>query len=234
MAENILPEEKLFKIIQQEKKSSLKGKGEDPELKKKKDGWYDGFIRKLLAWKEALIAQTGKIAGLVAGKVKLPVKWKIHDIQLFTINSILFIMVIVLVFFTIYYAFASYPNLARIVTATAKAQSYLPSVNKEAEELHPINYYTQAARQRDIFRVVQPGPAAGDTSLTAGEKTLGGELKLQGIAWSDAPKVMIFSEKDNKLYVVKEGQAIGTTGTRVKTILRNKVILNSGDKNFEL
>ena len=230
MAENILPEEKLFKIIQQEKKSSAKGKGGDPEAKKKKNEWLSGLVRKLLPWKEKLNLQVRK----VAGKVKLPLKWKIHDIQLFTVNSILFVMVMVLVFFTVYYAFARYPNIARIVSATAKAQSYLPVVNKEAEELMPLSYYTQAARQRDIFSASSSGPAAGEAIPATGEKVPGSDLKLQGIAWSDVPKVMIFSEKDNKLFVAKEGQFIGTTGARVKTILRNKVILNSGDKIFEL
>ena len=65
-------------------------------------------------------------------------------------------------------------------------------------------------------------------------KKLAESLKLQGIAWSDAPKALIEAGGSGKLFVVKENQAIGTTGMRVKKILRNKVILTNGESDFEL
>ncbi|MFA5143422.1 MAG: hypothetical protein WC522_04555 [Candidatus Omnitrophota bacterium] len=218
MAENILPEEKLFRIIQQEKKTPPRVKGKAPEKKR---------------WAERLAVLVSRAKG-IAGGVKIPLTWRIHDIQLFTINSILFVMVILLIIFTIYYAFARYPNIARMTTAAVRAQGRLPDTGKEGEELRPLSYYTEAARARDIFKPApSEAPRSGDT-VSASEKSFDGELKLQGIAWSDVPKALVFSEKESKLYVVKEGQAIGTTGIRVKSILRNKVMLNSGDKNFEL
>ena len=73
-----------------------------------------------------------------------------------------------------------------------------------------------------------------EVPVQGGEKTLSGGLKVQGIAWSDVPKVMIQCDKDNKLYILKQGQPVGSTGVKVKAIFKNKVILTSGDKDFEL
>ena len=226
MTENISPEEKLFRIIQQEKGAALKDKD-----KKGEGGGRSRLKQAILSLKQRLFAMTKGIAKK-PGPASVR---KIHDIQLFTVNSILSIVLVLLVLFTVYYAATQYPNIAKIANATVKAQRAMPPSNKEVEQLQPLDYYTEGARERDIFNPAPAAPAAsGEALQAAGEKSSSGDLKLQGIAWSDVPKAMIHSEKANKLYILKEGQGIGTTGIKVKSILHNKVILNSGDKDFEI
>ena len=45
---------------------------------------------------------------------------------------------------------------------------------------------------------------------------------------------MLQIEKDGKVYFLKEGQMIGTTGIEVKSIMKNKVMLGYGDEEMEL
>ena len=229
MAENTSPEEKLFKIIQQEKKTSPGDKA--PARVKNGPGLVEKLKQAFFAWKEKLVSG---FRGIIKKKKLIPVL-KIYEIKLFTVNAVLSVLLLLIILFAVYYAISKYPSVAKLVSSTARARSFLPSSRKDVEKLNPLNYYTEDAKRRDIFNSVQTTVTAGvDTNTAPAVKSPGGELKLEGIAWSDVPKALILSDKDNKLYVVKEGQMIGTTSTRVKSILHNKVILNSGDKDFEL
>jgi len=231
MAENASPEEKLFKIIQQEKGASPGG-AEKPAPKKDADGmWIDGLKRAFLSWEEKIIAG---IRGLGI-KAAPPFSGRLPEIDLKTVNIALSIALVFIILFAAYYAAAKYPNISKVISAAVKAQSSLPPINRKVEELQPLTYYTEDARQRDIFNaVLKTVSAVSETIFLDGSKDAAGDLKLQGIAWTETPKVMIHSEKENKLYILKQGQAIGTTGIRVKTIMRNKVVLTAGDKDFEL
>ncbi|MDO8525932.1 MAG: hypothetical protein Q7S07_05555 [Candidatus Omnitrophota bacterium] len=229
MAETISPEEKLFKIIQQEKRASPEGGG----LAQKKGAfeWIEKSGRLILLWKEKWISLTKdlfKKAGIVLpGKLREP--------ELKNVNIALSAALFFLALFVIYYAVTKYPNTAKIVSATAVLQSSLPGAAKDIESLHQASYYTEDAKRRDIFTAARnPVAAAPEAAAKVQDKSSAGDLKLQGISWNDTPKVMIQSQKDNKFYILKEGQQIGMTGVKVKTILRNKVILNSGDADFEL
>ena len=103
------------------------------------------------------------------------------------------------------------------------------------EPFQSLDFYLNEIHKRDIFH-----PALNSAILepkTAGRESLkksAENLKLQGISWGDVPKVMLQGDKDSKFYILKEGQPVGSTGIRVKTILKNKVILTNGDKDVEL
>ena len=225
MVENISPEEKLFKIIQ-------KGKGSDSSATKKSGtDWIGAARRAFIIWKERLISGiTGS-----AGKAKPVFPWKLREIKLRTVNAVLAVLLALFILFGVYYAVAKYPNAARIAGASVKTQRSMVSADRVVEELHPLSFYTEDAKERDIFNAAESAatvtPAQAATTAVKGQS---GDLKLQGIAWTDVPKVLIENTKDNKMYILKQGQAIGATNIKVKTILRNKVILTYRDSDFEL
>lgn len=211
--DNSSPEEKLFKIIQEEKKSPSGGGGAQSKRRNPK-ALSRGLKEAILSWKDGLIS----------------------SIRLKTVNIGLSLLLLLLFCFVMYYGMTKYPTIAKITSAASKAQNGLSAEKKKAEELHPPEYYTAEASLRDIFspgHMKQGSVSAGGAMAALGGPS--GDLKLVGIAWSDTPKALIQSEKEkDQLYVVKEGQLIGTTGVRVRTILHNKVIVSSGDKEFEL
>ena len=227
--ESVSPEERLFKIIQQEKKAPpvqdnpAQGKG-SPE-------WMKGAKEKALIWK----AKLASLAQDYIEKARAGFSGKSKEIKLRTINIALFVLLILLVISAVYYAVAKYPNAAKIINATVKAQGALPAPEAEIEQFKPANYYTGDAARRDIF-IASHGVASSGAEAAAAEETKGssGDFKLQGIAWSDVPKALIQAGRDDRMYVVKEGQAIGVSGVKVKNILKNKVILTDGEKDFEL
>ena len=61
-------------------------------------------------------------------------------------------------------------------------------------------------------------------------KSLVAPLRLVGIAWGDPPTAMI--EQDKQTYFLKVGDPIGAL--TVKEVLRDHVILQSGDQEVEL
>ncbi len=229
MAENVSPEEKLFKIIQQEKKASPGG--EILAQKKGAPGWIEDPARLILLWKE----KATSIVKDFFKKIGIRLPGRPRELELKNINIILFAALFFLIIFVIYYAVTKYPNTAKRAAAAANAQVSLPSTAKDVEGLQQVDYYTEDAKHRDIFTAVRNlVTTAPEATTRVISKSSAGDLKLQGISWNDVPKVMIQSQKDNKFYILKQGQQIGMTGVKIKTILRNKVILTSGDADFEL
>lgn len=226
--ESVSPEERLFKIIQQEKQSLSAQETEAREAGS--SGWLKKTKEKALLWKE-------KLASLAQASIETAragFSGKSREINLAAINKALLAFLILLVISALYYAVAQYPNTARIITTTVKAQGHLPAAGAGYEQFKSAGYYAEDAERRDIF-IASHGAASGaETVIPEPARSSPGDLKLQGIAWSDVPKALIHSEKDNKMYVLKEAQAVGPGGMKVKKILKNKVILTDGEKDFEL
>lgn len=227
--ESVSPEERLFKIIQQEKQSLSAQETEAREAGS--SGWLKKTKEKALLWKE-------KLASLAQASIETAragFSGKSREINLAAINKALLAFLILLVISALYYAVAQYPNTARIINTTVKAQGYLPAAGAGYEQFKSAGYYAEDAERRDIFIASRGGAGSGaETVIPEGARSSPGDLKLQGIAWSDVPKALIHSEKDNKMYVLKEAQAAGPGGMKVKKILKNKVILTDGEKDFEL
>jgi len=225
--DNSSPEEKLFKIIQQEKGSSS-GSGKDSR-KNSTALWIKNAARIFSSLKDKVISLTRSSAKSAGGAFP----GKMPEIQLETVNITLSTVLSFIIIFVIYYAVAKYPNIA---SAAARAQIATPSASyQEIEPLKGLEYYTEGPRRRNIFAPGQKVAAVSTKPvISEGGKGAGGNLKLQGIAWSDVPKVILQAEKDSKQYILKEGQSVGTTGIKVKKIFRNKVRLTDGESDFEL
>ena len=220
MAENVSPEEKLFRIIQQEKTAPpAPGRTGAPGK------------NNFLLWKEKAVS----VIKNLAGKFAAAFPDKPRELELKTANIVLAVLLLAVISFVIYYAVAKYPSPAKTVMAAAAARNSLARAHNDIEELHAAGYYTDDARKRNIFSsAAKPAAMGPEMPVGASSKSLATELKVQGISWGDVPKVMLQGDKDSKFYILKEGQPVGSTGIRVKTILKNKVILTNGDKDVEL
>lgn len=229
--DNTSPEERLFKIIQREKNPSPGA--EKFAQKKGLAGWLKkpeaalGLLKEKLAFIVSAVKDLAKKPGSVFPKKK-------PELELGTVNKALSAALLIIVLFVVYYAAARYPNMSRMITAAARAQGAMQFAGREVTELEPAEYYTGDAKRRDIFSAAQRPAAQAKTASPEEKKGPAGELSLQGIVWSDAPKALIQAGKDGKLHIVKEGQVVGMTGIKVKKILRGKVILTEGEREFEL
>lgn len=230
MAENISPEERLFKVIQQGKEPAP---GEGAPEGKRPDGWLRGlkhFISTIVSgspehnkgfdWKK-----------LVPGNLKLP------ELEPGAINRILAGTLAVIVALVIYSSVSKRQDTTKITEAVSKIQIASMTGREKIEPLKEAPFYLDQMKKRDIFhpalkeREAEPAQDVSDSLKEATQN-----LKLQGISWGGTPKAMIFwqSGEENKMYFLKEGQAIGSTGVKVKEIRRDKVMIGDDEEEIEL
>ncbi|MEI8012756.1 MAG: hypothetical protein WCI27_09830 [Candidatus Omnitrophota bacterium] len=106
---------------------------------------------------------------------------------------------------------------------------HVPAVAVEKVEAYqPVSAYLQQVKKRDVFRPVTAGGASPAEIPAAANK----DFVLSGIYMGPVPQVIITVNPDQKAYFLKEGDDI--KGYRVKSILKNKVVLQRGDEEIEL
>lgn len=230
MAENISPEERLFNVIQRGKQANPEP--EEPGVKKA-GGWMAALKR--------LVPRPGKPSGEAKKafdwKKIFPATIKFPEPDAAVINKILALVLLVSVIVFVFSVSSRHENAAKIAEAVSKIQASSALGAKKVEPFKDLGYYLGEMQARDIFhpapRAALPGPRR-ETSESF--KKSAETLKLVGISWSDTPKAMVLSqeEKDGKMYFVTQGQAIGSTGIKVKEIHRNKVIIGDGKEEMEL
>ncbi|MBL7069665.1 MAG: hypothetical protein ISS34_07400 [Candidatus Omnitrophica bacterium] len=167
----------------------------------------------------------------------LPVKFQIHELDIKVVNMALSFILIFLAIAVAYYAIYASPSVAKI-TEVASAVKPLLAKKADIENFKPMPYYLMEIDKRNIF---QPAPKLNEKVISSRERTsmeelqeISGDFKLQGISWGKMPKVMIKSEKEDKIYFLKEGQMIGATNIKVEKIFNNKVIVSCEDAQMEL
>ncbi len=104
----------------------------------------------------------------------------------------------------------------------------LPARSETVEPYQPVGVYVQQVKKRDIFRPVTAESAAAGDSLAATNK----DFVLSGIYMGPVPQAIITVKPEQKAYFLKEGEDI--KGYKVKSIQKNKVILQRGDEEIEL
>ena len=100
--------------------------------------------------------------------------------------------------------------------------------NETVEPYPPVNVYLQQVRKRNVFR---PGTAE-NIALGGSMPVTDKDFVLSGIYIGPVPQAIITVQSEQKAYFLKEGDVIN--GYTVKTILRNKVILERDDEEIEL
>ncbi len=92
----------------------------------------------------------------------------------------------------------------------------------------PVDFYLRQVRKRDLFHPVAAGAAAPADTAPAANK----DFVLSGIYMGEYPQAIITDTSEQKAYFLKEGDEI--KGYKVKSILKNKVILRQGDEEIDL
>ena len=207
MEEKITPEEKLLKII------------ENPGLEKRK------IISPAVKQQFSLKKIKGMISGFKLNKDLL----KRFDLRMAT--KIAALACVCFTFFWIFDFIRSGVTLNKrfdkLMVDSASAQNketVLPALNVDMNEL------SQQLRARNIFSFMPTRAVAGE--LTTEVPVAITNYKLVGIMWSDNPQAMIEDTKEQKTYLLGNGEALGQV--KVKKIFRDKVVIGKDEQEWEL
>ena len=226
MSESLSPEERLFKVIQQGKRTT----GQDSGVREKKnDGWLDRSKRFIASytggkpgadWKKSLLSR---------------IKWP--ELEPENINRVLAVVFGIVFVFTICAALKKNKDVAAIAAAVSRIKVSSEEGKKRVEPLKELSFYLKEIRKRDVFHSGVGAPSGESVQKSSEPLVKAPEnLKLQGISWGDVPKAMILwqSGKDSKMYFLVEGQALGTTGFKVTKISKSTVTVDDGKEETVL
>lgn len=207
MKDNITPEEKLLKIIENPnvEKRKLPAKGKDAAAALLKGSFFKGFhLDKNIL--KGIDPRTGN--KVMAGVCAIVTAFLIFDLARLNMGL-----------------GKRFEKLAGGISLSRSEVKALPVPTVE------LNKVLAEVKRRNIFTFVPPkaqasGPAAVQPQASAGS------LKLVGILWSSKPQAMIEDSGGNKTHLLFAGDAVGEF--RVKTILRDRVIMQKGEEEWEL
>jgi len=207
MEEKITPEEKLLKII------------ENPATEKRR------IIAPAVKQKFSLKNIKVLISGFKLNKDLL----KRFDLRMATK-----VAAVACVCFTLFWIFDFIKSgitlnkrFEKLVVESASAQNVeknLPALNVDMNEL------SQQLRARNIFSFMPTRAVAGE--LTTEVPVAITNYKLVGIMWSDSPQAMIEDTKEQKTYLLGNGDQLGQV--KVKKIFRDKVVIGKDEQEWEL
>ena len=232
MAENLSPEERLFKVIQEGKREKPKD-GSEKQISKDIDEW----IRRIRRFIFFIGARRGAGKGFDWKKI-IPRSAKLNELKPELINKVLAGVLVIIVALVIHSASAKRQDMAKDTGAISRLQkSPLIGGREKIEPFESLNSYLNEIRKRDIFHpvpksmILEPKIAGQESLKKAAE-----DLKLQGISWGDRPTAMILwqTDKESKMYFLIKGQSIGSTGIKVKTIYKNRVTIELEGSEMEL
>ncbi|MCQ9207725.1 MAG: hypothetical protein NG740_07590 [Omnitrophica bacterium] len=239
MAENVSPEEKLFKIIQNEKNSPSPGPGPQNTGPGKSDRVKQFFTGlNPLRHAHAALGRTAPERILHAPRaaaLMIPVGARATDLK--AINKMLVLFLVIATVLAFYYLLKGRPNIADI-SASVSDIPFRRSGRKTIETFKPLNFYLDMVKKRDILHSL---PTAEEIKAEALEMepepelaNLAESLKLAGISMGTVPKAMVEDTIDGQVYFVKIGQTIGATGIKVKSISKDSVIITYGKEEMQL
>lgn len=233
MAENISPEEKLFKIIQGGKNDPPPGPVSQNAGPVKSDR-IKQFFTGLNPMRHARAA-AGALGMPRAAAPMFPVGARATDLK--AVNKTLALLLVIAAAAAFYYLLSKRPNIADIAESVSDVP-FRRSGRKTIETFKPLDFYLDMVEKRDILRLT-PAPEkvnaeSREAEPVPGLPAIAGSLKLAGISMGAVPKVMIEDTADGQVYFVKIGQEIGTTGIRVKSISKDRVTIAYGKEEMNL
>jgi hypothetical protein len=148
------------------------------------------------------------------------------------INRLLAIVLVVLLGAFIYSTVLGRPSIEKTIRHFPSPPARSMKADNQGAFM-PAGEYVKMSKQRDIFSREQnaavKNTAVADKPDIARIKT---DLQLVGIYFSEKPEVIIEDKSEKKTYFLKEGGNI--KGIKVKSILQDRVILESGGLEWEL
>jgi len=138
------------------------------------------------------------------------------------LTALLFLLMGVVVFMCVHKKVISLKELPEIPLNNLQPTNAVP-----AQTYQPVNFYLAQVKKRDLFHPVQSSVAPVEGTTASNQ-----EFSLSGIYMGQYPQVIITDKAEQKAYFLKEGDEI--KGYTVKSILKDKVILQQGDEETEL
>ncbi len=233
--ENISPEERLFKIIQEDKNSPRSStEGRDPLPENEGPGGAERINKQ---------KPTGGIGRFFAGLMKrgktgeVPEEEevfgglfvKLQNVDPKTVNKTLIVILVVLTILVVYYAMSKRYNIERIAGAVSSIPAPPPRA-RTIEDFKPGQFYVEEVKRRDIFHPISEKVKTSVTKSTLQE--MAKDLSLAGIYQGVYPEAMIEDKAAKKTYFLKEGDEI--KGLKVKSILKDRIILRYGEEDIEI
>lgn len=213
--DNITPEEKLLKII------------ENPQAERRKaPGVNLG---------RGAGAKGGAGTGIGAWFKKLRIdKNAIKKIDLKIANKMVLVLCVI---FTLFFIFdfirMGSSSVKRLNKITAEAAA--PERKEKKIDLQELNIADtiNLSRKHNIFSFLPPTLTAAQVSnMPLGIEQIIKDLKLVGIIWSNNPQAIIENTKEQKTYLLNKGDNMGSLD--IKKVLRDRVILGKDNQEWEL
>jgi len=210
--DNLTPEEKLLKIIEnpQTERRKVPGGGipRGPSPKGEAGAWFK--------------------------KLRID-KNTIKNISLKTVNKmVLALCAIFTVFFIFDFVMLGSSSAKKLSRITAEAAT--PEVKEKKMKFQEVNLVDAItlSKRHNIFSFLPPA-ASSITQISTMplevEQAIN-NLKLVGIIWSNNPQAIIEDSKEQKTYLLNAGDKISIL--YIKKILRDRVILGKDDQEWEL
>jgi type II secretory pathway component PulC len=206
MPENITPEEKLLRSIENPQKAQMIPA---PAAQKSKPG-----LKNLSAF----------LAGW-----KMPDKGLMQQGNLSLVNKFVMSLAAVLTLFGIFdFMLASGKFNQRFSEIQLSSREFKIDTRKSTLSKLIDTDYPNARQGRDFFTFLSTPTVAAAADSVVNVKN----LKLVGIIWSDNPQVMVENTSEQKTALLNVGDQINEF--RVKKILRDKIVLEKEGREWEL
>ena len=204
MADNVTPEERLFKVIRQVKGASTS------------------------AGVGALAAKPAGLSLKAASSLFQGVGIFFDEFSYEKINKILATVAVLLFLIVLCLVFTGRPSLTRLNNAVAGAGA-THTVETTLDPLKTLGDYLGDVRRRDLFRrsAAVGGGAAGYLFSNIAK-----ELSLSGIYLGQVPEAMIEDKAAKHTYFLTKGDSV--RGDKVKSIQKDRVVLENNGQEVEL
>jgi hypothetical protein len=214
MPENITPEEKLLKLIE----NPAAAKPSRNPGKKIRFGF-----QVIKGWLKAIKNIT---IGVNSPKIE----------ELFNLRSINKTLIVVSSLFSVYLIFdfiQARPNLERVYSLHNLKQT--KQLKLGLNNIPSLNDYLGQINKRDIFHFIPLKKEEPDKTKETLASIIN-NLKLVGIIWSKTPEVMIEDKEENKTWILNQGDEILKVKgkIKIKQILKDRAIISFQDQEMEL
>ena len=171
------------------------------------------------------------LPGAPAASMEMPLPFDIQvgmgSIDFKKVNKVLTIILILLMAVVVFTCVHKKEISVKRLSATSLGDLQATNVTP-AQTYQPVNFYIKQVKKRDLFH-----PVKADSGVSADNAPIvNKDFSLSGIYMGQYPQAIITDKAEQKAYFLKEGDDI--KGYKVKSILKNKVILQQGDEEIEL
>lgn len=249
--ENLSPQERLFKVAQQQPKKTTVvppaaapiGKGASPSVKSIFTKVRQIFSKQKEEAKSPA-TQNGKplFASGAAQSVDALKQLILAGVDLNIINRGLVLILVGLALTAVYYAVNKKPDVDKLMASVSRIK-FEALQSQPIEQFKELGYYLDRFKTRDIFNatakvappvVVEEAPKPPPPPPPPKLKDLVRGFKVVGIAWGDVPTAMISDSATHNVFFLKQGDIIEGTQITIKKISRDKVTVASGEEELDL